>query len=178
VRFYNMKFKKVFVPFVSCEGEKLKAGDIVLLSGIIYTARDAAHKRMVREMGRLPINIKGQTIYYAGPAPARPKNAIGSCGPTTSSRMDAFVPVLLNNGLKSMIGKGKRSQEVVAAIKKYKAVYFVAIGGCGALLSKKIKGAKIVAYKDLGPEAVYRLEIKNFPVIVGIDSCGKSIFKN
>jgi len=160
------------IPFRSGEEKKLKAGDVVLLSGNVYTARDAAHKKM---NNRLPDYLKGETIYYAGPAPAKPKKAIGSCGPTTSSRMDVFTPVLIKQGLKAMIGKGKRSQEVKNAIKKYHAVYFLAIGGCGAFFSTKIKKAKIVAYEDLGPESIYKLYIKDFPVIVGIDSYGRTV---
>ena len=169
-----MKQKKVFTPLTNSEIKKLKAGEQILLSGVIYTARDAAHKRMIR---KLPFNIKGQVIYYTGPTPAPPGKIIGSCGPTTSARMDIYTPELLKIGLKGMIGKGNRCDETIKAIKKYKAIYFVAIGGAGALLSKKIKSAKVIAYKDLGPEAIYRLEVKDFPVIVGIDSCGKNILK-
>jgi fumarate hydratase subunit beta len=183
----NMKYKKISVPFGDNEIRKLKAGDAVLLDGIIYTARDAAHKRMVESLKLkvrsakaktkdLPFDLRGQVIYYAGPSPASPGRTIGSCGPTTSARTDVYTPLLLKMGLKGMIGKGDRSDDVVKAISKYKAVYFVAVGGAGALLSKKIKSAKIIAYRDLGPEAIYELEVKDFPVIVGIDSGGKSIY--
>lgn len=165
--------KRIIVPAGNSSLLNLRAGDRVFISGIIYTARDAAHKRMIK---KLPFDIKGQIIYYAGPTPAPPGKPIGSCGPTTSTRMDVYTPQLLKLGLKGMIGKGKRSDEVVRAIKKHKAIYFIAIGGAGALLSKKIKSAEIVAYKDLGPEAVYKLEVKDFPAVVGIDSKGKSIF--
>lgn len=167
-----MKFKKIDIPFRRGEEKKLKAGDTVLLSGNIYTARDAAHKRM---KNKLPGYLKGEAIYYAGPAPAKKNMAIGSCGPTTSSRMDIFTPILIKQGLKAMIGKGKRSEEVRKAIKKYHAVYFMAVGGCGAFFATKIKKAKKVAYVDLGPEAIYKLDVKDFPVIVGIDSFGRSV---
>ena len=166
--------KRIVVPLSNSSLLNLRAGDRVLLCGVIYTARDAVHKRMIK---KLPFDIKGQVIYYAGPTPAPPGRPIGSCGPTTSARMDVYTPLLLKLGLKGMIGKGSRSSEVIKAIRKYRAVYFVAIGGAGALLSKKIKSAKIIAYKDLGPEAIYKLEIKDFPVIVGIDSRGKNIFE-
>jgi len=157
----------------------LKAGDEILLSGTIITARDAAHKRFIDLMGkgrRLPIGLKGAIIYYCGPTPAAPGRAIGSCGPTTSARMDKFTPSLIKSGLGGMIGKGDRSQDVVRAIKKYKCVYFIATGGIGALLSTKVKSARAVLFHDLGPEAVYRLEVKDFPVTVGIDTKGKSIY--
>lgn len=166
--------KRIFIPASDYSLASMGAGDRVLLCGVIYTARDAAHKRMVE---RLSFDIKGQIIYYAGPTPAPPGRPIGSCGPTTSARMDGYTPLLLKMGLKGMIGKGSRSDEVVKAIRKYKAIYFIAIGGAGALLSKKIKSAEIVAYKDLGPEAIYKLEVEDFPVVVGIDSRGRSIFK-
>jgi fumarate hydratase subunit beta len=168
-----MKNKKISVPFREEEIRKLKAGDLVKLSGVIYTARDAAHKRMMK---KLPFNIKGQVIYYAGPTPAPPGRSIGSCGPTTSARMDVYTPFMLKKGLKGMIGKGNRSSEVIKAVKKHKAIYFVAIGGAGALLSRKIKSAKIIAYRDLGAEAIYRLEVEDFPAVVGIDSHGNSIY--
>ena len=150
-----------------------------MLSGVIYTARDQAHKRFVetiKQGKKLPITLKGQIIYYCGPTKTPKGKIIGSCGPTTASRMDEFTPALLKAGLKGMIGKGSRSKEVIAAIKKYKAVYFLTYAGCGALLSKYIKSAKAMVYKDLGPEAIYRLEIRDFPVIVGIDSKGRSIY--
>lgn len=157
----------------------LKAGDEVLLNGYLYTARDQTHIRLLKDVkrGRIPFDLHGQTIYYAGPTPACRGKVIGSCGPTTSDRMDAFTPALLKAGIKGMIGKGRRSEEVRQAIKRHKAVYFLTIAGAGAYLSKRILGAKLVLYKDLGTEAVYRLRVKDFPVIVGIDSKGHSIYK-
>jgi len=156
----------------------LRAGDEVLLSGYLYTARDQTHIRLLKDIGRktLPIDLRGQTIYYAGPTPAPFGKIIGSCGPTTSGRMDAFTPALLKAGIKAMIGKGRRSEEVRLAIRRYKAVYFLTIAGAGAYLSKKIVEARPVLYKDLGTEAVYRLKVKDFPVIVGIDSRGRSLY--
>lgn len=159
--------------------KKLKAGDEVLLSGTILTARDAAHKRLfdIIKKGRmLPLNLKDSVIYYCGPTPARPGRPIGSCGPTTSSRMDAFAPALMELGLGGMIGKGDRSDEVIAAVKKHKCVYFVAGGGLGALLSTKVKSSKVILFNDLGPEAVYKLEVRDFPLIVGIDSKGNNVY--
>ncbi|MBN2403888.1 MAG: Fe-S-containing hydro-lyase [Spirochaetes bacterium] len=157
----------------------LQIGDKILLNGILYTGRDAAHKRMyelILQGNDLPIDIKGQVIYYVGPTPPRPGKAIGSAGPTTSYRMDYFAPELIELGLKGMIGKGPRSQQVINAIKKYKAVYFAATGGAGALISKKIKKAEIVAYPDLGAEAIYKLEVENFPVIVINDIHGNDLY--
>ena len=157
----------------------LKAGEEVLLSGIIYTARDQAHKSLIAEIkkGEEPFfDLKDQIIYYCGPAGTPKRKVIGSCGPTTSSRMDAFTPFLLKKGLRGMIGKGRRSQEVIAAIKKYKAVYFLAPAGCGALLTRFVKKASLVAYRELGPEAILKLEVKDFPLIVGIDTYGRSIY--
>ena len=162
-------------PLSDADVEKLKAGDKVLLNGVIYTGRDAAHKRLfdlLKEGKPLPVDLKGQVIYYVGPAPAKPGQAIGSAGPTTSGRMDAYSPKLMEIGLKGMIGKGMRKKEVVEAMKKYKAVYFAATGGAGALLAKAIKKAQVVAYEDLGPEAVTRLEVEDFPVIVVNDTRG------
>ena len=155
----------------------LKAGDEVLLNGYVYTARDQAHFRLTGALAKkkMPLDFRGQVIYYTGPTPARPGEAIGSCGPTTSSRMDVFTPHLLKAGLKGMIGKGSRSEDVRRAIKRHKAVYFITIAGAGAYLSKKIVDAKPVLYKDLGAEAVYRLKLKDFPAIVGIDPMGKEI---
>lgn len=158
----------------------LKVGESVLLSGMLYTARDAAHKRMVDALERgekLPFDIKGQTLYYTGPSPAPPGRVIGSAGPTTSSRMDEFTPRLLAAGLKGMIGKGPRSPEVRETIKKYRAVYFAAVGGAGAFLSKAIVSAEIVAYEDLGPEAVLRLEVKDFPATVINDISGRDLYE-
>jgi fumarate hydratase subunit beta len=159
--------------------QNLKAGDRLNFSGVIYTARDQAHKRLVEAIkGRkkLPIDLKGAIIYYCGPTKTPKGKIIGSCGPTTSSRMDEFTPALLKAGLKGMIGKGSRSKEVIRAIKKYKAVYFLAYAGCGALISKYVKKVRPVAYKDLGPEAILKLEVKDFPLIVGIDSKGGNIY--
>lgn len=172
--------KNIRVPLREEDLRLLKAGDEVLLSGIIYTARDQAHKRIVEEIkkGRkLPFDLKGQVIYYCGPTGTPRGKVIGSCGPTTSSRMDAFAPFLLSKGISGMIGKGKRSREVVAAIKRYKSVYFLAPAGCGALLAKFVKRASLVAYRDLGPEAILKLEIKDFPLVVAIDSLGNNIYK-
>lgn len=172
--------RKIYTPLTKNCIKSLKAGDEVLLDGVIYTARDQAHQELVRAIKKkkdLPVSLKNQVIFYCGPNPPAQKRAIGSCGPTTSSRMDPFSADLLKQGLKGMIGKGRRSPEVRQAIKKYKAVYFLAIAGCGALLSTKVKKACVVAYKGLGPEAIYRLEVKDFPLIVAIDSQGKDVFK-
>jgi len=159
--------------------KKLCAGDSISLSGVIYTARDAAHKSLVEALKSgqsLPFDIKGQTIYYMGPTPARPGQVIGSCGPTTSGRMDAFTPALLAAGLGAMIGKGERSAEVKEAIKKQRAVYFVTYGGAGALLAKTVRKAEMVAYPELGAEAIMRLEVEDFPVIVANDMHGGDLF--
>jgi fumarate hydratase subunit beta len=160
--------------------EKLTAGTRVLISGVVYTARDAAHKRLIEALERrdkLPFDLKGQTIYYMGPSPARPGQVIGSAGPTTSSRMDIYTPRLLAAGIRAMIGKGSRSPEVNEALKKYKAVYFVAVGGVAAFLHKSIKKAETIAYEDLGPEAIVRLDIEDFPAIVANDIYGGDIFE-
>ncbi len=157
----------------------LKAGDEVLLSGKVLTARDQAHKRIVEALGkgmRLPVDIRGRVIYYCGPTKTKPGKAIGSCGPTTASRMDRMTVPLLKAGLKGMIGKGRRSDEVRRAIRKYGAVYFLATGGAGALLSQKVASARLVCYADLGPEAVVEMTVKDFPLIVGIDAKGTDIF--
>lgn len=149
--------------------ERLKAGDQVLITGVIYTARDAAHKRLVEALDKgekLPFDLANQTVYYMGPSPAKPGQVIGSAGPTTSGRMDSYAPSLMAAGLKGMIGKGNRTQAVKDAMKKYKAVYFAAIGGAGALISKSIKKAEVIAYEDLGAEAIRRLEVENFPATV------------
>ncbi len=158
----------------------LTAGTLVLISGTMYTARDAAHKRLVqalRDKEELPFTLKGQTIYYTGPSPARPGRAIGSAGPTTSGRMDIYTPRLLSAGVRAMIGKGGRSTEVREAMQKYKAIYFIATGGAGALLAQSIKKAAVVAYEDLGPEAVRMLTVDNFPAIVANDIYGNDIFE-
>ncbi len=160
--------------------KKLKAGDQVFISGIIYTARDAAHKRLVEALDKgekLPFDLTNQTVYYMGPSPAKPGQVIGSAGPTTSGRMDSYAPRLMSAGLKGMIGKGNRSPAVKDAIKKYKAVYFAAIGGAGALISKSIKKAEVIAYEDLGAEAIRRLEVENFPVTVINDIYGSDLYE-
>ena len=167
-------------PISTEDAGKLKAGDYVYLTGTIYTARDAAHKRMKESLDKkepLPFDIKGSVIYYMGPSPAREGRPIGSAGPTTASRMDRYTPQLLDLGLGSMIGKGKRSKEVIDAIIRNKSVYFAAVGGAGALLSKCIQSSNVIAYEDLGAEAVRRLEIKEFPVIVVIDSNGNNLYE-
>lgn len=171
---------KITSPFEPETIEKLRAGDAVLISGVIYTARDAAHKRMVEAIANReppPFKLKGQTVYYTGPSPARPGKAIGAAGPTTSSRMDGFTPQLLRAGLRAMIGKGGRSQKVRDAIEKYKAVYFITIGGAGALISKAIRKAEVIAYPELGAEAIMRLEAEDLPAIVAADSRGGYLFK-
>ena len=153
----------------------MNAGDQVLLTGHLYTARDAAHKRMIESLEQgdeLPFNIKGETIFYVGPTPAKPGQVIGSAGPTTSYRMDPYTSKLLDLGLKGMIGKGYRSQEVIDSIAKNQAIYFSAIGGTAALISKSIKAMRSIAYEDLGPEGIYRLEVENFPAIVVVDARG------
>ena len=160
---------------------KLKAGKEILFSGVIYTARDQAHKRLVeliRKKKKLPFDLKNQIIYYCGPTATPKGKVIGSCGPTTSSRMDEFVEPLLKKGLLAMIGKGRRSAKVRRLIKKYKGVYFVAPAGCGALLAKKVISKKLVCFKELGPEAIHKLEVKDFPLIVAIDSKARSIYKD
>lgn len=159
--------------------EKLKAGDLVYLNGIVYTGRDAAHKKLfelIQEGKELPVDLEGQIIYYVGPSPARPGQVIGSAGPTTSGRMDAYTPALLDLGLKGMIGKGLRSREVLDSIEKNKAIYFAATGGAAALISKRIIKSEVVAYPELGPEAIYRLEVENFPVIVVNDAHGGDMY--
>lgn len=168
------------LPLSREQARKLHSGDSCLISGVIYTARDAAHKRLcelVAQGKELPLDIKDATIYYVGPTPAKEGQAIGSAGPTTAYRMDAYSPTLIAQGETGMIGKGKRGPEVVAAMQKYGAVYFGAIGGCGALLSKCIKKAEIIAYEDLGAEAIRRLEVENFPVVVIIDSQGNNLYE-
>ena len=172
---------KIQAPLSRETARQLKAGDSCLISGVIYTARDAAHKRLCELVAagkELPFDVQGSIIYFVGPTPAKPGQAIGSAGPTTSYRMDAYSPTLIAQGLTGMIGKGKRGSEVVNAMKEYGAVYFGAIGGCGALLSKCIKKAEIVAYEDLGAEAVRRLEVEDFPAIVIIDSQGNNLYES
>jgi len=167
-------------PFDPEELKKLRAGDTVSISGVIYVARDAAHKRMHETLGRgeaLPVDVNGQTIYYMGPSPAREGRVIGSAGPTTASRMDKYTPELLDLGLKGMIGKGKRSQAVKDAMVRNGAVYFAAIGGAGALLSKAITASEVVAYEDLGTEALRKLTVEDFPAIVVIDATGDDLYQ-
>ncbi len=167
-------------PLTREDAKKLKAGDSCLISGVIYTARDAAHKRLceLAEQGKeLPLDIKDAVIYFVGPTPAKPGQAIGSAGPTTSYRMDAYSPTMIALGQTGMIGKGKRNEDVIAAMKAHGAVYFGAIGGCGALLSKCIKRSEIIAYEDLGAEAIRRLEVEDFPVIVIIDAEGNNLYE-
>lgn len=172
--------KKVVLPLTNETLKDLKTGDDVLLTGVMYVARDAAHKRMIGALDQgnhLPFDIKGQTIYFMGPSPARPGQPIGSAGPTTSGRMDAYSPRLIAEGLKGMIGKGMRSQEVKDAMKKHKAVYLAAIGGAGAIISKSIKKSEVVAYEELGAEAVRRLEVEDFPVTVINDIYGGDLYQ-
>lgn len=170
----------IHTPITEYVTKDLRAGDYVYLSGTIYTARDAAHMRMIEALDRgetLPFDMNNATIYYMGPSPAREGQVIGSAGPTTASRMDKYAPRLLELGQKAMIGKGKRSKEVVSAIQTNKAVYFAAVGGAGALISKCIKKSSIVCYEDLGTEAIRVLEVENFPLVVVIDSNGNNLYE-
>lgn len=172
--------KHITTPITAEITQNLKAGDYVYITGTIYVARDAAHKRMIEALERgenLPINIKDAAIYYMGPSPAREGRPIGSAGPTTASRMDKYAPTLLDLGEKAMIGKGKRTEQVIDAIVRNQAVYFAAIGGAGALLSKCITKSEIVCYEDLGAEAIRKIEVKDFPVIVVIDSEGSNLYE-
>ena len=174
------KVKHLCVPFGKEEAVKLRAGDYVYLSGILYTARDAAHKRMqeaLQENGELPFDLENNVIYYMGPSPAREGRPIGSAGPTTASRMDKYTPALLDLGLRGMIGKGKRSTAVIEATIRNLAVYFAAVGGAGALLSRSVISSETIAYDDLGTEAIRRLEVRDFPVIVVIDSEGNNLYE-
>ena len=171
---------KLTPPLSDADVEGLRIGDRFLISGAIYTGRDAAHKRLTDliQAGKpLPLEIQGQIIYYVGPSPAKPGRAVGAAGPTTSYRMDAYAPELIRLGLKGMIGKGARDQDVRDAMEEYKAVYFAAIGGAGALMAQTIKDAEIVAYEDLGPEAIRRLEVEEFPVIVVNDVRGNELYE-
>lgn len=167
-------------PIIEEEIHSLRAGDYVFISGTIYVARDAAHKRMDEALNKnqeIPIDVKGQLIYYMGPSPARDGRSIGSAGPTTASRMDKYAPRLLDMGLRGMIGKGKRNKEVIDSIIRNKSIYFAAVGGAGALLSKCIKESEVVAYDDLGAEAVRKLKVEKFPVIVVIDCKGNNLYE-
>jgi fumarate hydratase subunit beta len=171
---------RLTTPISDEDVRNLRAGDQVLLSGVIYTGRDAAHKRLIEllQAGKeLPVDLKGQIIYYVGPTPAKPGKDIGSAGPTTSGRMDAYAPTLIERGLKGMIGKGLRNQAVTDAMKEFGAVYFGATGGAAALLAKRITACEIVAYEDLGPEAIRRLVVEDFPVIVVNDAHGGDLYK-
>ena len=173
--------KHIKAPFDRKEVQNLKAGDYVYIDGIVYSARDAAHKRMIEALENgetLPIDIKDATIYYMGPSPAREGRPIGSAGPTTATRMDKYAPTLLDLGQKAMIGKGKRSKEVIDAMIRNKAVYFAAVGGAGALLSKCIKESEVICYDDLGAEAIRKLYVEDFPAIVVIDKDGNNLYEN
>ncbi|NLG25050.1 MAG: Fe-S-containing hydro-lyase [Clostridiales bacterium] len=176
-----MAVKKVALPLTDSAARALRAGDAVLLTGSLYTARDAAHKRLVAllQAGKpLPIDLAGETIYYVGPAPAGPGRAVGPAGPTTSSRMDAYAPKLIELGLRGMIGKGLRSAEVAEAMKRHGAVYFGAVGGAAALISRAIESSRVVAYEDLGAEAIHRFEVRDFPALVLIDSVGGNLYQS
>ena len=167
-------------PLTNDDLKNLRVGDKVTLSGAIYSARDAAHKRIVElidKQEKLPFDLEGAAVYYVGPAPAKPGYAIGSAGPTTSGRMDAYTPLLISKGLKGMIGKGPRSAEVKQAMKQHGAVYFAAVGGAGALISKSITKAEVVAYPELGAEAIRRMEVKDLPLIVAIDMFGNDLYE-
>ena len=171
---------KLHTPLTEDKIKGLKAGDSILLSGVIYSARDAAHKRLIdllNEGKELPLNIKDETIYYVGPSPEKPGKVIGSAGPTTSYRMDAYAPKLMDLGLKGMIGKGARNQEVVDAIVRNNGVYFGAIGGAAALIAKSVIKSEIIAYEDLGAEAIRRMEVKDMPLVVIIDSMGNNLYE-
>ncbi len=175
-----MILKKVTLPLTDEVLEDLRAGDSLLLTGVIYVGRDAAHKRMVEALdkgGKLPFDLTNQTIFYMGPSPARPGKPIGAAGPTTSGRMDIYAPRLIAEGLKGMIGKGNRSQAVKDAMKKYRAVYLAAIGGAGALISRCVKKADVVAYEELGAEAIRRLEVEHFPATVINDIYGNDLYE-
>ncbi len=175
-----MEAKRLTAPLSDQDVLQLKAGDSVLISGVIYTARDAAHKKLVdlMEQGEeLPVDLSGQFIYYVGPAPAPPGKAIGSAGPTTSGRMDAYTAQMLARGMKACIGKGSRSEEVKQALQKYKAVYLAAVGGAGALLAKTVTRSEVVAYPELGAEAIYRLEVVDFPATVINDAHGNDLYQ-
>ena len=173
--------RKIHAPLVQAEIDELRAGDSVLLSGTIYTGRDAAHKRlceMVQKGEPLPFDLRGHVIYYAGPCPAKPGDPIGSCGPTTSYRMDAYAPMLCDLGLIGMIGKGQRGEAVVDAIRRNGGVYFAATGGAGALIASSVKAARVIAFDDLGTEAIRELRVENLPLIVAIDAYGGNLYED
>ncbi len=172
--------KRITTPLTTEVISTLNCGEQVLLSGIIYTARDSAHKRLtdsIKKGEEIPFNLQGQIIYYVGPTPARPGQVIGSAGPTTSTRMDEYAPLLMEHGLKGMIGKGKRNESVRKSIQAHQAVYFAAVGGAAALISQSIISAKVLAYPELGPEAIYQLEVKDFPVTVVNDVYGRDMYE-
>ncbi|MHC1749166.1 MAG: FumA C-terminus/TtdB family hydratase beta subunit [Cellulosilyticaceae bacterium] len=173
--------KRVNIPITQEEARKFVAGERLLLNGTMYTARDAAHKKIIAQIEEgvpTPIEIKNSTLYYAGPAPSKPNQVIGSCGPTTSGRMDLYAPKLIAMGQSMMIGKGLRNVNVIEAMKQYGSVYVTAIGGAGALLSKCVMNMQCIAFAELGPEAIYRLEVKDFPVIVTIDAMGNNLYES
>lgn len=174
------EIKRIRTPLTDEVVKSLRAGDAVEITGLVYTARDLAHKRLTESLKKgesLPFNIKGAVIYYVGPSPTKPGRVIGSCGPTTSYRMDGYTPDLLAAGLRGMIGKGNRSPEVIEALEKYCGVYFAAVGGAAALLAQRVCSARVVAYDDLGPEALQELEVEGFPVIVVNDCYGADLYK-
>ncbi len=174
-----MEEKRIEAPLSDRDVLAMKAGDNLLVNGVIFTARDAAHKKLIELMEKgepLPLDLQGQIIYYVGPTPAKPGQVIGSAGPTTSGRMDAYTPQMLAHGMKACIGKGLRNQAVKVALQQYKGVYLAAVGGAGALLSKKIKKCEVVAYPELGPEAIHRLEVEDFPVTVVNDAHGGDVY--
>jgi len=174
-----MEEKRIEAPLSDRDVLAMKAGDNLLVNGVIFTARDAAHKKLIELMEKgepLPLDLQGQIIYYVGPTPAKPGQVIGSAGPTTSGRMDAYTPQMLAHGMKACIGKGLRNQAVKDALQQYKGVYLAAVGGAGALLSKKIKKCEVVAYPELGPEAIHRLEVEDFPVTVVNDAHGGDVY--
>jgi fumarate hydratase subunit beta len=174
------KTVKLTPPLTDQDVLQLDSGDMVIVSGVIYTARDAAHKRLMDMLARgelLPMDLQGQIIYYVGPSPARPGRVIGAAGPTTSYRMDSYAPTLIKLGVKAMIGKGKRSPEVIAALQAHKAVYLGATGGAGALISQRIKQAEVIAFPELGPEAIHRLEVVDFPTMVINDCQGRDLYE-
>ena len=175
-----MNAKRIQLPLTREEARALRAGESVLLTGTIYTGRDAAHKRLIQLLDEgkpLPIDVRDQVIYYVGPAPASPGHAVGSAGPTTSYRMDSYAPRLIQLGLTGMIGKGKRNQAVIDAMKEHGAVYFGAVGGAAALIARSIKKSEVVCYEDLGSEAIHRFEIEDFPAVVLIDSLGNNLYE-
>lgn len=174
------QIKHITTPLTADTVKNLRAGDVVRITGPVYTARDAAHKRMTEALAAgkpLPFDITGQVVYYVGPSPTKPGEVVGSAGPTTSGRMDKYTPTLIEKGMRGMIGKGSRSTEVIEACVKYGAVYFVAVGGAAAVISQSIKGEEMIAYEDLGPEAIRRYEVEDFPAIVCIDAEGNDFYK-